>query len=47
MNVLGFTGLGLMEALVDEVRINKNARGTALRLIHGGAQASASSRDET
>lgn len=40
-------GLKLIENLVDEVRIKKNPRGTTLRLVHRGAQASASSRDET
>ena len=40
-------GLTLIESLVDEVRIKKNPRGTTLRLVHRGAQASASSRDET
>lgn len=37
-------GLILIESLVDEVRIKKNPRGTTLRLVHRGAQASASSR---
>jgi anti-sigma regulatory factor (Ser/Thr protein kinase) len=40
-------GLFLIENLVDEVRIKKNPRGTTLRLVHHGTQASASSRDET
>ena len=40
-------GLSLIENLVDEVRINKNPRGTTIRLVYRGAQASASSREET
>lgn len=47
--VVGDRGRGLMliESLVDEVRIKKNARGTTLRLVQHGAHASASSRDAT
>ena len=40
-------GLTLIENLGGEVRVDTNSRGTTIRLVYRGAQARASSREET